>query len=224
MSSPDEEEVDAPEKAPNGLINAAGEDDASAADPQAIIAGLEGQMDPAIREDYDKIVAAGMQWGMDKGLDGLLASLQQSQDPVRDSAVGAVNAVFKYLSAVSRGTLPPVAGVWASQTLMLLALDFAQRAGFAQIGPKEIDRAFRLWSNGIFTAFSITPEMLNKGKERTNEILANPAKMEQLQLAIGARKDPRASMPLDMPAMVEEPAAPPMNRRARRAAARAGRG
>lgn len=188
------------------------------------VAAVEATMNPEVRKDYDKIVATGLQWGVKNGSAGLLASLTQSRDPVRDCAIGAINAVFKFISGVSRGTMPQVPGVYASKSLMYLALDFADRAGIVDVGVPEVEKAERLWANGIFTAFGITPKTLSRGAEEVKGILNDPGRLEQLNLATGYLKDPRAAQPLEMtmgqPA--EQPARP-MNRRERRAAARAGR-
>jgi hypothetical protein len=117
-------------------------------------AKVEAGLLPQTREAYDKIVVAGMRAGLSGGLDGILAGLRQSQDPINACARGAVNLVVM-LHRQSRGTMPPQAMIPAAMTLMLKALDFADRARIVKVGNDELAKATRLFANYVFQTFRI---------------------------------------------------------------------
>jgi hypothetical protein len=131
------------------------------------------------REDYLKIVVAGMRAAIG-GPKPMLANLKGRPDPVKDCAVGAVNLVL-FLRNLSKGTMPPVAMIMATMTLMLQALDFADQAGIVKVGEKELDRATHIFTNMIFPALGISPEMLNKAAGQVNGLTQDPAKLEAIK-------------------------------------------
>ena len=178
-------------------------------------AAIEAQIAPQFKEAYNKIVSAGMKVAMNKGLDGMLGGIEKRGDPIRDAAQGAVNLVFM-LRMQATGRMPEQAMVPASYTLMIQALAFVEEAGIAPIGEPEITKATRVWTNTIFDRAKISPNMLRKGAEEVSGILKDPVKVEMLNLATGYSRDPRMPEPLG-----QSTEAPPMNRRARRAAMRA---
>lgn len=182
---------------------------------QAAEAKLEGSLTPENRTDYLKILVAAQRYVLHGGKDGLLASLKGQQDPIRDCARGAVNIVSR-LHTLSQGTMPIRAMVPAGLVLMIQALDFVDRAKIQRIGKEELARATRLYINDITTALGVTPQMLQKMATMTQGVINDPAKMQEVKLRAGLIKDPRAGTPT----LPEETMAPPMNRRARRAAAR----
>lgn len=175
---------------------------------------VEASLAPDVRDDYEKVVVAGMKYGLEGGAKGVLASLKQSRDPIRDCALGAVNTV-KLLAMQSQGTMPEKAMIAASLTLMMMALDFADRAGIAVIGPEEVNKATKMWANYMFAAQGVTPEKLRKAAQQAYGVTQNSGQLEAVKLRAGLVKDPRASTPTEMP---DEPP-PPRNRRERRAAA-----
>lgn len=190
---------------------------------QASAAEIEGQLTPQTRQAYDKIVLAGMKVALNKGLDGMLGGLEKRGDPIRDAAQGAVNLVFM-LRMQATGRMPEQAMVPASYTLMLQALAFIEEAKIATIGPEEISRATHVWTNTIFARSKISPQMLERAASEVNGIVSNPTKMEQLNLATGYVKDPRAGTPMDMRMnMAPEPEPTKPNRAARRRARKKGR-
>lgn len=183
---------------------------------QDATAGVSGQIAPEFRQAYDKIVDAGMQVAMNKGLQGMLGGIEKRGDPIRDAAQGAVNLVFM-LRMKATGQMPEQAMVPASYTLMLQALAFIEEAGIATIGEAELTRATHVWTNTIFARANISPAMLRQGAQQVSGLLNDPNKVEMLNLATGYSRDPRAPQPLGRP--METP--PPMNRRDRRRARRA---
>lgn len=138
------------------------------------------------RADYLKVVNAGMQVGLSKGPDGILAQLDKSQDPVRDCALGAVNLVFHVLPKISRGTLPERAMVPAAATLMFQALAFVDHAGIQAIGKPELDRAAHLFTNAAFQASGITMPMLDHAAGAVRRMTENPQQMAVVQRQLPA--------------------------------------
>ena len=131
------------------------------------------------REDYLKIVVAGMRAAI-TGAKPMLANLKGRPDPVKDCAVGSVNLVL-YLRNLAKGTMPPVAMVNAAMSLMLQALDFADKAGIVKVGNEELNRATHIFTNLIFPAMGISPEMLQKAASQVNGLTQDPAKLEAIK-------------------------------------------
>ena len=181
----------------------------------AVEKGVEAGLAPETRENYFKIVNAGMRAGLDKGPEGLLAQLRNSKDPITDCAKGAVNLVLM-MRREARGVMPVQAMIPAALTLMLQALDFADKARIVKVGKEEVDKATRFFTNYVFQSFNVTPEMMQKAGSRVRDVTRDPSQMETVYRRAGMVRDPRASTPTAMPQA-------PMNRRARRAALRAGR-
>jgi hypothetical protein len=180
---------------------------------EQIATKVEESLTPENRADYDKIVVAGMRYGLEGGPNSVMAQVRTSQDPVKDCALGAVNTV-KFLAMQSQGTMPERAMIPASLTLMLLALDFVDRAGIATVGQEEVVRATKLWGNYMFAAQGVTPEKLRRAASQVYGVTQDKGQLEAVKLRAGLVKDPRASTPTELP---EEP--PPRNRAERRRAA-----
>lgn len=181
---------------------------------KATEAQIEANLTPDTRRDYLKIVIAGQRYVMHNGRNGLLASLKDRPDPIRDCVRGAVNIV-SFLRRLSRGTMPVQAMVPAAMSLMLQGLDFVDKAGIVAIGRDELVRATRLFIDDICKAAGVTPEKLRQISQATTAVMNDPGRMEMLKRHVGAVRAPNASMPVDIPNDM-----PPPNRRARRAAAR----
>lgn len=158
---------------------------------------IEGNLLPDVRANYMKAVVAGMKVALKNGEAGILASLKKSKDPLNDCAVGAVNLVLM-LREQSRGTMPEKAMVPASMTLMLQALEFADKAGIIKVGAEELNKATRIWANHIMKRSGVTPAMLARAGSKVEGIMNDPTSMEALARRAGTVKDPRASTPTDM--------------------------
>jgi hypothetical protein len=137
---------------------------------------IEDQLTGPNRANYLKIVTAGMALALDKGPDGILGQLRNSEDPVRDSAIGAINLCLT-MRQQSRGTMPMKAMVPAAMTLMLMALDFADKAGIAKVGRDELVQASHVFTNHLFEIMGVTPDMLRGAAEKVNAITQDPQKM-----------------------------------------------
>ncbi len=154
---------------------------------------LEASLTPENRQDYLRIVVAGMKLAMDKGKDGLLASLRQKPDPVGAAALGAVNLVM-LMRHQSRGTMPIKALPPAAMGLLLQALDFLDKSRAVPIGANELARATHIFTNELFRKLRITPAMLQTMATRAHAVAQNPAHMDLIAQKAGVVKAPGAGM------------------------------
>lgn len=152
---------------------------------------IESQLTPENRQNYLKIIVAGMKVGLDKGPNGILASLTKSKDPLGDCAKGAVNLTL-LLSHQSRGTMPVQAMVPGAMGLMLHALDFVDRTGVMKIGNEQLVQATHIFANFLFKQMGVTPQMLGEVANKVHGIMNDPAKMQQIKMHAGFEKHPQA--------------------------------
>lgn len=168
---------------------------------QAAEKKVEADLLPDNRDDYMKIVVAGLRVALDQGPDGIMASLRKSRDPVSDAAIGAINLVM-LMRKQSRGTMPAKALVPASMTLMLQALDFVDKARITKINNKKLDRATYIWRDHMFKSFNVTQQMLKDMAVKVHGVMQDPTQMDILARRAGVVKDPRASVPNGLPLAV----------------------
>lgn len=159
---------------------------------QAAEMKLESQLTPQNRADYLKVVVAGLKVALAKGPDGYLASLKNTKDPINGSAIGAINLCL-LMRKSSRGTMPVKAMVPAAMTLMLHALDFVDKAGIAKVGEHELIQATHTFTNHIFKALHITPNMIHSAASRIQQVVQNPTNVEMMKRKAGLVKAPNAS-------------------------------
>lgn len=146
---------------------------------EAVEQKIESSLTPQNKSDYMKIVVAGMKAGMEGGDKSILASLKNSKNPVSDCANGAINLCLM-LSHQSRGTMPPMAMVPAAMTLMLKALDFADRSGIVKVGQPELVQATHVFTDAMFSKFGIDKKMLQTAATKVHAITQDPQQLAKL--------------------------------------------
>ena len=151
-------------------------------------ANIEGQLTPENHQNYLKIVVAGMHAALDKGPNGILASLRQSKDPISDAAKGAVAMVI-VLRKEARGVMPFQAMVPAAMTLTLKALDFVSGARIANVGQPELVRATHIFTDAIFSAFGISKAGLADAASRVHALTQDPAALQKINAKAAAGHD-----------------------------------
>lgn len=159
---------------------------------------VEGGLTPENRQNYMKIVVAGMHAALDKGPDGLLAGLGQSKDPIADAAKGAVSLVL-VLRKEAHGVMPMKAMVPAAMTLLLKALDFIDRSKIAKVGQPELVRATHIFTDFIFARTGITKQGLANAATKIHAITQDPASVQKLQMKAGILRHPDAATPTPLP-------------------------
>lgn len=154
--------------------------------------------DPATKQNYFKIVVAGLHIALDKGPDSFMAKLRNSRDPISDCANGAA-ALVLIMRKESKGVMPMKAAVPAGMTLMFHGLDFIDRAKIAKVAEPDLDRATTIFTNTLFHRLGITPQMLHTAATNVHKITQNPAQMELINRKAGFVKSPDASQPTPLP-------------------------
>lgn len=152
---------------------------------------VESKLAPAIHESYARIVVGGMQAALHNDKGGILASLRDSKDPIHDCALGAINLCL-ILRKKSRGTMPLNAMVPAAMTLMLHALDFADKIGVVKVGNAELVRASHIFGQTILQKLNVTPQMLKNAMGKVHSLTQNPAALEKMKVAAGMKPGPGA--------------------------------
>lgn len=166
---------------------------------------LESQLLPDVRQDYMKIVVAGMRVALHGGPNGMLAGLKnKSKDPIHDAAVGAINLCL--LLRHTAPAMPIKAMIPAAMTLMFHALDFVDKTGLAKVGPDELVRATHIFTNRVMQAWKVTPQMLQHAAGVVHGVMQDPNKMDALARKTGVVKHPMASEPTDLPQEAPQPA------------------
>lgn len=159
---------------------------------------LESSLAPDNRQNYHKIVEAGMRAGLQGGPNSILASLEKSKDPIADSATGAWGLVM-VLRKAANGVMPEKAMIPAAATLMFYALDFAEQAKLAKIGEAELAEAGKVLGNAVMHTFKITPDVVRHLAARTHAMTQDPKAMEAMNLKVGLVRHPAIPTPTPMP-------------------------
>jgi hypothetical protein len=141
---------------------------------------LESQISPQVRDAYMRIVVAGMKVAMDKGEDGLMASIAQSNNPLNDIVKGTLSIVGA-LRSKANGTMPVNAMILAGMALVLQGLDFADRTGIMKVTATEIDQATHLYTETLFSLLKISPSQIASALKSVDDVRRDPTKMAKLQ-------------------------------------------
>lgn len=159
---------------------------------------IEAGMTPKTKANYMKVVVAGMRAGLHGGPNSILASIRQSKNPLQDCALGAIN-LATLLFQESRGTMPMQALVPGAMTLMLKALDFADKVGVIKIGGPELAQATHIFTATIMQRLGVTTQMLQHATGKIHAMTNDPVQMERLKREAGVVKAPNASTPTPLP-------------------------
>lgn len=159
---------------------------------------VESQLTDENKQNYMKIVVAGMSALLNGGPNGIMASLKQSKDPISDCAKGAVSLCL-ILRKQAHGIMPLKAMVPAAMTLMLKALDFADRSGVAKVGQPDLVRATHIFTDTVFASFGITKQGLANAAQKVHAITQDPQAMAAINLKAGVTVHPGAATPTPLP-------------------------
>lgn len=159
---------------------------------------VEAALTPENRQNYMKVVVAGLHIALDKGPDSFMAKLRNSRDPISDCATGAV-ALVLIMRKEARGVMPMKAAIPAGMTLMFHGLDFIDHAKIAKIAEPEVDRATTIFTNTLFQKLGITHAMLQQAAVRVHQITQDPDAMAQINLKAGLTRHPMAATPTPLP-------------------------
>lgn len=139
---------------------------------------VEKTVPPAQRDNYLKIVVEGMKYALNKGPEGVLASLKGSKDPLSDSVHGAIGIVGA-LRKNAKGTMPLEAMVPAAMALMFHALDFAEKMKLLTVTETELDKAAHLFLDTILPLLQVPKAKLEESFRQVHDIMRDPDKVAQ---------------------------------------------
>ena len=159
---------------------------------------LESNLAPDNRENYQRIVVAGLHIALQNGADGFMAKLRNSRDPIGDCGRGAASLIL-IMRKQSKGVMPMKAGIPAGMTLLFHGLDFVDRAKIAKVAEPEIDKAATTFTNFLFHKLGITPGMLQHAAGRVHQLTQDPAAMHAINLKSGLIRHPLAATPTPLP-------------------------
>lgn len=167
---------------------------------------IEAQLAPDNRENYMKILVAGMKLGLKDGPNGILAGLKDAQDPVATAARGAVNIVG-LLSRSARGKMPEKAMVPAAMSLMLHALDFLEKTGKMKVDEAVLEKATKMFADDIMRLFGINNQKLSNMASMSHMVGMNPQALQQIQqfTSKGAQGGQPAAQPAQAPPAGAQP-------------------
>jgi hypothetical protein len=159
---------------------------------------LESGLTPENRQDYLKIVVAGMHLALAKGPNGIMASLAKSPDPVAFAAKGAIGLVL-IMRKEAKGVMPIKAMVPAAMTIMFKALDFLDRSKIVPVGQPELVRATHIFTDFMFARMGITKQGLANAATKVHQITQDPQAMQKIQMKAGFLVHPDAATPTPLP-------------------------
>jgi hypothetical protein len=162
--------------------------------------GIEARLKPQGRDDYNKVVVAGLHIALAGGPNSPMAKLQKSHDPIGDAAKGAV-ALMLIMQKEAKGVMPMQAAIPGAMVLMLHALDFIDHAGIVKIAEPQLVQATTQFTNQLFWKLGITPQMLQHATQRVHQIAQDPDAMAKIQLKAGLTKHPDAAEPTQIPGL-----------------------
>lgn len=154
-------------------------------------AQIEQRLRAGVRDNYMKIVVAGMKAAMSGGDKSILAQMRGSKDVVRDAVEGAIGLVGT-LRRAAKGVMPVDALIPAAMTLMLEALDYAERVGMITLGKDTIDQATQLFIETLLPRLGMTPQKLGQVTSQVHQVMQDPERMAKLQGVGVAQPQPGA--------------------------------
>lgn len=145
---------------------------------------IEQRLKAGVRESYMKIVIAGMKYALNKGDQSLFAQLHGSKNVMEDCVKGAIGIVG-VLRRASKGAMPADAMIPAAMTLMLEALDYAERAGMLKVDAAMIDEATQQFLNTLLPLLGLTPQKIAQMTAQVHGVMQDPDKMAKIH-GVGA--------------------------------------
>lgn len=122
---------------------------------------LAAKIPPQLRQQFAKVVAAGLQILYSPQLRGQLAQKLETGNPVKDAADGAVRLTAE-LFKQSNGTLPKPLVVPAVMIFAFEYLDLAEQAGKLKVDTKVIAETARLASENVLRLAGLTDDKLRQ--------------------------------------------------------------
>lgn len=141
---------------------------------------IEKGIPPNQRQSYMKIVVSGMKIALAGGGKSVIAEIKSAKEPV-DTIVKGVIGLLSYMRMQAKGVMPIDAMIPAGMTLVLQALDFAERIGVMKVDKQTLANATQMYAIAIMAKLDITPQKLRGVVQKVHGIVTDPAKLEKLK-------------------------------------------
>jgi hypothetical protein len=149
---------------------------------QKALATIEGQVDD--HDAFDRLVSSGTRTIYDKSVfQQLTARLQQSKDPVGDTAHG-IFIVMKLLNDKAKDTIPKGVLVQVGMALLIDALDFEEQAGLIKVDNATLDEATKAFMEAAMPAVGLNQGRLNSILQTVKSTAMDPQKMAAFQQVV----------------------------------------
>ena len=138
--------------------------------------GIEAKLKPEDKSSYDRIVLAGTKIMFDQQTHGMMIEILQGSGDLPSKVAGGITRLIGLLYQASKHTMPMQAVIPAAITLMVKALDFAERGMGQQLNAAIIAESAKQTSAAILQQFGVTPEKIqsllvqNKGAAQPSAI------------------------------------------------------
>ena len=127
---------------------------------EKIISGIEEKIKPEDKSSYDRIVLAGTKILFDQKTHGKMIEILQGHGDLPSKIADGITRLIGLLYQASENTMPMQAVIPAAITLMVKALDFAERGMGQKLDKDIIAECTKQTSAAVLQQFGVTPEKI----------------------------------------------------------------
>lgn len=129
-------------------------------------AGIEENIKPEDKEAYDRIVTAGMKLSLSEDMQQQMIDTLSGEGDLPAKVADGVARLISLMHTTSQSTMPIGPAIAASYTLMVKALDFAERALGQKVDDEVIAQTALATSEAVCKVFGISKEKLQAAVEQ----------------------------------------------------------
>lgn len=142
---------------------------------------LEAKVQPEMMDAYKRIVVAGMKVMFDQATHAMMVKALHSNPDIVKAISEGIAALMAILYRESKNTMPMSPAMFAMVTLMLHALDYAEKTMGAKVTPELVAQCTQAASEAVLRKFGVKPQDVNSMLQKTQGALQNPQVMAQLK-------------------------------------------
>lgn len=120
------------------------------------------QVPPELQEAYERVVIAGMKVMFSEQTHRILLKELQREAPIAERLAYSASGAVLILFAESNQTMPPQVVIPAAVELLMQAVDFVRKSGFAKVTNKDVGDAMELTITTILEKFGGTPDKIEQ--------------------------------------------------------------
>lgn len=129
-------------------------------------AGIEENVKPEDKEAYDRIVTAGMKLSTSDDMQQKMVDSLSGEGDLPSKVADGVARLMSLMHTTSQSTMPVGPAIAASYTLMVKALDFAERALGQKVDDEVIAQTALATSEAVCKVFGLSKEKLQAAVEQ----------------------------------------------------------